>query len=293
MTNSNRSISRLPNTGELRSVAHFYDDRVDNQADLNARLAQTASRPPHHHSGMVREDETVPDNEDAARIWLYHSEKYLCDFLWQVIVNLSLRSPRYFLDLGCGEGGTAARFGDLCDEIEITGVSLSDHQISMAQHQYPRGRFIVGNMLTVDIPGSFDVIYSIEATEYLGVNGLAVLMKRAYEWLKPGGLLTIISGSFVSKQAEVASDLPEVAAFDHHYQTCLSASDDYRHLAIESGFSLAADINLGPITMPYWRSRRDHPGLRNSPDGTIETLILRSLEDGLAEFHLWAWYRGR
>jgi SAM-dependent methyltransferase len=295
MKHSRKTTSKSSNAGGLQSVTQFYDKRVNNQADLNTRLAQAASRPPHHHTGIIREDDAVPEDKVEARVWLYTSETKLCDFLWQVIVGLNRRVPHDLLDLGCGEGGTALRFSELCSEIEITGISLSEQQISMAQNIYPRGRFIFGDMLTTDVPKLFDVVYSIEATEYLGLNGLEVFMRRAYAWLKPSGMLAVVAGSFTSKRLDVdslSSNLSEVKAFNSHYQTSLSASDDYRRLANEAGFSLAADINLGPVTIPYWRSRRDHPDLRNSKDGDIEALILRGLEDGLAEFHLWAWYKG-
>ena len=68
--------AKLPNTGALRSVAQFYDDRVENPTDLNARLSKAASRPANHHSGIVFEDESVPKNEQEALIWLYDSDKF-------------------------------------------------------------------------------------------------------------------------------------------------------------------------------------------------------------------------
>ncbi len=284
-----------PNTVALRSVTQFYDDRVENRSDLNTRLAQAAAHPPHHHTGIVREDEIVPNDEEAALVWLYNSENNLCDFLWQIILSLSRRSPRRLLDLGCGEGGTAARLHELSRGIEITGVSLSSQQVQMAEHACPRDRFLVGNMLTMDLQDTFDVVYSIEATEYLGPHGLENMMKRASSWLKPHGMLAIIAGSFASRLSELgmaSSEIPEVKAFNQHYRTALSSSEDYLKRATEAGFRLAANIDLGKVTIPYWHTRLNHPCLRNSRDGNIEELILRGLEQGFAEFHLWAWYRG-
>jgi geranyl diphosphate 2-C-methyltransferase len=276
------------------SIANFYDARVQNPADLNARLAGPQARPVHHHAGIVRINEPTPNgNVEAALSWLYHTEQGLCDFIWHTIQGLSQRYPSRLLDLGCGEGGTAARFSELAcqSSLEVVGLTLSSKQRDMATDNCPRGRFLVADMLAEDtLAGEqFDVAYAIESTEYLGVDGLAQLMPRVFNWLAPRGLLVIVAGS---RSPLLEPTDPAVRFFDEHYRTRLSSSDDYRRLGAAAGLKLTADIDLAPATLPYWRIRRDHPTLRNSHQAAIEKLLVRVLETGIGEYRLWAWYRG-
>jgi geranyl diphosphate 2-C-methyltransferase len=281
-------------TNHRSEIARFYDARVENLADLNARLAWTLTRPAHHHAGLVRLDAPVPDVSDpeVAMVWLYCTEEALCDFLWTIISGLSQLRPRRVLDLGCGEGGTAARFYELTERKDLTvaGITLSPKQQQIATHNCPSGQFVLGDMVSPDtLPGQqFDVVYAIESTEYLGTPGLARLMERVADWLVPSGLFIVIAGT---KSPKLPHDHPVVQAFDAHYKTHLSSSDDYRHAAAKFGFKAAAEMDLAPATLPYWRARRDNPELRNSKDGSVENLISHVLENGQGEYRLWAWYR--
>jgi SAM-dependent methyltransferase len=279
------------NRGKIvADIASFYDKRVGNPTDLNARSSDTLARPAHHHAGIVRIDETVPDDTETALVWLYRAEESLCDLLWHVIASLSQHRPQRLLDLGCGEGGTVVRFYELSPNLEIVGITLSEKQSEIAKRNCPPGQFVTGDMLTVEPPAQcFDVVYAIESTEYLGSPGLACLMERASKWVIPDGLLVVIAGS---RSPSLFPDDPVVWAFDAHYKTRLSSSNDYRRLAATCGFKMATELDLAPVTLPYWRARRDCLALRNSTDGAVEALIAQVLEDGRGEYHLWAWYRG-
>lgn len=284
----NREIKRARHHAE---VASFYDRRAENPEDLNVRLAG-AGRPAHHHVGIVQIDDPVPDEDAAALAWLYRSEEALCDLVWHVIQGMSQRCPQRLLDLGCGEGGTATRFYELsCDpSLEIAGITLSEKQCQMATRNCPQGHFIVGDMLSESVLQGqcFDVAYAIESTEYLGTKGLRTFMALATRWLAPRGMLVVVAGS---RSALLVPDDPVVQLFDSHYCTQLACTEDYRSFARMAGFSLAAEIDLGPVTLPYWRARHDHPVLHNSEDGGIEGLVLKALEQGLGEYWLRAWYR--
>ena len=98
-------------------VAAFYDARVENEEDLNAK--SVAGRgPAYHHTGIVRRDERAPAADDEALSWLYGTEEALTDLVWNLIVGVSPRKPRRFLDAGCGEGATLARF------VELSGTEV-------------------------------------------------------------------------------------------------------------------------------------------------------------------------
>lgn len=272
-------------------VAGFYDNRVFSPDDLNARLADSVGRAAHHHAGLLWQDEPVPNEEEDALAWLYKSEEALSDFTWSIVSALATTRPRSFLDLGCGEAGTAVRFHELAgSDIEVTGITISTKQRDTAQQNCPPGRFILGNMLEVadeEIGGPYNVIYAIESTEYLGGPGLLRLMRRANSWLSPGGLIVIVAGT---RAESTTAESHCVWAFDQHYKTSLSSTREYLLMAQASDLSLAAQIDLGPATLPYWQARSEHPSLQNSTNGAIETLVAQVLEDGRGEYHLFAWY---
>jgi SAM-dependent methyltransferase len=284
---------REEDTSRHTEIADFYDARVANPADLNTRLA-TVKRAVHHHSGIVRMNEPLPGEDADILAWLYCSEQALCDLVWYLIQGLSQRRPQRMLDLGCGEGGTAARFYELARDfsLEIVGITLSKQQKEMAVRHCPQGQFLVGDMLSVDtLRGrDFDVVYAIESTEYLGPTGLETFMQCAVSWLATRGLLVVVAGS---RSPALSPDDPTVHLLNSHYRTQLSSVEDYRRSAAGCGFRLAAEIDLGPVTLPYWRVRRDRSVLRNSEDGMIERTIATALEKGLGDYRLYAWYRGR
>lgn len=274
------------------TIADFYDRRVDNLYDLNTCLA-CEGKPVHHHAGIVRVDEPVPEGDQDALAWLYACEQSLCDFVWHVIQKLSQRSPHRLLDAGCGEGGTVARFYELGPTLglDIVGITLSEKQGSAARKVSPQATFLVGDMLSEPTlwEHEFDVVYGIESTEYLGPANVRAFMENAVAWLAPRGLLVIVAGS---RSPDLAPDDELVRTFDFHYQTRLSSTEHYRRFARNAGLDVAAEINLLPVTLPYWRVRRDRAVLNNSQDGMVERRIVKAMERGLGEYRLYAWYRG-
>jgi SAM-dependent methyltransferase len=274
-------------------ITDFYDRRIGNPEDLNVRLAGS-TRPAHHHTGIVRINEPVPDKDADALIWLYRSEEALSDLLWYVIQGLSQRRPQQMLDLGCGEGGTIVRFYELAQDsfLEMVGITLSKKQQEIATRSCPQGRFLVGDMLSENaLQGrNFDVAYAIEATEYLGPTKLETFMECARSWLAPQGLLVVVAGS---RSPTLALDHPIVRSFNSHYRTKLTSTEDYRQSAVNSGFRPVAEMDLGPVTLPYWQARRDRTVLCNSEDAAIERIIVTGLEGGMFEYRLYAWYHSQ
>jgi SAM-dependent methyltransferase len=264
-------------------IAAFYDQRAESREDLNRRLAGP-DKPAHHHAGVVRLDQPLPEGKEEALDWLRRSEEALCDLVWHTIQGLSLRRPESLLDLGCGEGATAVRFSELAGNTapDIAGITLSQRQRDVAARSYPLGSFTVGDMLAPNGLGErrFDVAYAIESTEYLGPKGLRALMASVPSRLALQGLLLIVAGT---RSSGTGHHHPLAKLFDSHYRTQLSSTEDYWHLAQQEGLRRAADIDLAPLTLPYWRARRDHPALRNTDGGAVEGTVAKALETGIGE----------
>lgn len=274
------------------NVAAFYDARVENLADLNAK-SKIGGGPAYHHSGIVRWNEQAPSNDDDALAWLFRTEQALTDLVWNLVQGLCPRKPRRFLDAGCGEGATLGRFIQLAkpSTIDVTGITLSQKQAGMARQHVPQGTWLVEDMFQTDrLPASsFDVIVAIESTEYFGSHRLPTFMKRAASWLDHGGLLLIVAGSWL--EAGTAEALALVNGFDDHYLTKLSSTAQYRSAAIEAGLEPVAELDLSPTTLNYWKIRAERAVLRNSKDGFVEKIIAKAIESKKGEFRAYAWHR--
>ena len=109
------------------------------------------------------------------------------EWLQKVLVKLDPGSA--VLDLGCGSGDPA--------DIEIakrhhkvTGVDISRVQVDLARKNVPEGRFIHGDLASLDFPaGSFDAVMSFYTLEHLPREQHGQILERIHDWLRPGGLL--------------------------------------------------------------------------------------------------------
>jgi len=108
--------------------------------------------------------------------------------------KLRLRPGQRLLDIGCGWGGlviyAAKHFGT-----EATGITLSQPQADLANTRIAeagladRCRVRVRDYRAVDEPGRYDALVSVGMFEHVGVKLLPEYFSRAWELLKPGGVL--------------------------------------------------------------------------------------------------------
>lgn len=118
------------------------------------------------------------------------------------------------LDLAAGEGRNAIWLASL--GWKMTAVDFSDVAISRGRAQSTAVDFIVGDVLTWEPDGSFDLI--LMAYLHLITSEFELLVRRARDWLAPGGELFLI-GHDVSNIAEgwggpqypeILWDVPEI-----------------------------------------------------------------------------------
>jgi 2-polyprenyl-3-methyl-5-hydroxy-6-metoxy-1,4-benzoquinol methylase len=98
------------------------------------------------------------------------------------------------LDLGCGSGIPVAR--DLAASgYRVTGVDISEVQISRASQMVPDAEFIQADMTSVAFsPGSFAAVVSFFALIHLPLEDQFPLLARIASWLVPGGVLVATTG---------------------------------------------------------------------------------------------------
>jgi SAM-dependent methyltransferase len=104
-----------------------------------------------------------------------------------------LSRPARVLDLGCGDGTSAALLTEAGHEVH--GVDLSPAAIELARRRAPSATFEVGSFLDAPLPAECDAV--LAAGEVLGyaidsrvrADSLSLVLERISGALNPGGLL--------------------------------------------------------------------------------------------------------
>jgi SAM-dependent methyltransferase len=96
------------------------------------------------------------------------------------------------IDLGCGSGLLAR--GMSKSGYDVLGIDISPAMIALARERVPDGRFLVGSLLSAELPSCVAVAAVGEGFNYLfdranTKHGLSRLIRRIYKALDPKGLL--------------------------------------------------------------------------------------------------------
>jgi ubiquinone/menaquinone biosynthesis C-methylase UbiE len=123
----------------------------------------------------------------------YGGETKYRDWLDEILTRLPGQSV--VLDLGCGSGVpvalTLAEAGH-----RLTGVDLSEVQVSRARTRVPAATFIQADATRLKLPAaSFDAVLSFYALIHIPLDEQQSLVHRIAEWLRPSGLFVATVGS--------------------------------------------------------------------------------------------------
>nr|WP_237534331.1 methyltransferase domain-containing protein [Streptomyces sp. SID3343] len=156
-----------------------------------------------------------------------------------VAERLAPAEGQQLLDVGCGHGSTAARI-IAHHAVQITGVSVSDYQVDLANNrpQPPdlpgRATFRLADAMELPFPDeSFDGAYAIESLMHMKDKEAAI--GHIARVLRPGGRLVI-----AEHHLEGELDLPDVARMADAYaffKFSLS-TDRYGKLLREAGLKV-------------------------------------------------------
>jgi 2-polyprenyl-3-methyl-5-hydroxy-6-metoxy-1,4-benzoquinol methylase len=113
------------------------------------------------------------------------------------LTNLQRRLPAdaSVLDLGCGCGIPVAKTLT-GNGHHVTGVDLSEVQISRARQLVPQGRFLHADATEVAFPDrTFDAVICLYALIHMPIDTQPSLIRRIATWLRPGGFLLATTGA--------------------------------------------------------------------------------------------------
>ena len=102
------------------------------------------------------------------------------------------------VELGCGGGTPETR--SLAARFRLTGVDLSEAQLTRARERVPAAEYLHADLTTVEFPaGTVDAVASFYVLNHVPRELLVPLFERIDRWLRTDGLLLATLG---------ASDLP-------------------------------------------------------------------------------------
>ncbi len=199
---------------------------------------------PHFHHGYYEPDLSISRLE---------AQENLIDKLTEL---LTINPNMSILDVGCGIGGSSIYLATH-HHVNVTGVTLSEKQVSMAKQSAQTNKinsvtFKLEDALALDsiANDSFDIVWSLESCEQFYDKHL--FLRQAYRVLKPGGHCMI---------ATWCSDRDEYeGAHARDYRTLCQVFDlpymptmDYYHHQLEMcGFQLLKQVDWSQHVMKSW-----------------------------------------
>ena len=130
--------------------------------------------------------------------------KIACTF----ISTINLSKGAKVLDMGCGTGNVTKYIADIVgSDGQVVGVDPDDERIKIATEKYKEVghlEFHVGNSVTGfphDNEPYYDVLISVNAFHWFP-NDQKLFIQKAYQSLKPGGMLAISCGDKPSKDLD-------------------------------------------------------------------------------------------
>lgn len=141
------------------------------------------------------------------------------------------------LDLGCGDGQPIPRY--LLDRgFAVTGVDAAGSVIDLVRTRLARGRWIKGDMLTVQVDGPFDAVIAWNSLTWLSHTDRALMARRAAAWLRPEGRMLFNAPADRDPSRKDYRD-------GSPYRVDLEATD-YAFAIADSGLRLIAHMDADP-----------------------------------------------
>lgn len=124
------------------------------------------------------------------------NKKPIDNQLWQrtlglIIDKLSLKSSYCVVDLCCGNGLISTKLAPLCKS--VISVDVSSHLLSQIDLEKNKNITIINkNILELELPSnSFEIVLLYAGLQYFDNQEVIEIFRKAFEWLKPGGIFYV------------------------------------------------------------------------------------------------------
>lgn len=176
---TNRVTSEL---FELPSLHRLWPDRYVEVTTRDGRRAQALRVPSIDTFDQLEAAILENDYYEKPGIWEYSlsNDKRL---MAEIVGALD---PRTVLEIGCSNGTVLQCLHE--QGIEVTGLDISPSAVARADVSV-RDRIIVGDLLTTDLDGKYDVVFGLDVFEHLNPNKLGDYVRRVTSLTSPGGFV--------------------------------------------------------------------------------------------------------
>jgi SAM-dependent methyltransferase len=141
------------------------------------------------------------------------------------------------LDAGCGHGDPLGR-ALLAAGYAVTGVDASPALVGRARRRLPAGRWLVGDLRTVDLGRTFDGLLAWHSVFHLPAGDQPAVLRRLGVHAHPGTVLLLTTGP---ERGEVVGEFEG----DPLYHASLDPGE-YRRALAGAGFSVVAHALRDP-----------------------------------------------
>ena len=157
-------------------------------------------------------------------------------------ISLVPKDAQSLLELGCGSGYFLADIEKQFPSIKLTGVDLSEENLSFANAILKRTKLMKGDATNLKLPdSSFDVVAALELIEH--VHDDKALLAEAWRVLKPHGTLIL---STPDTEKPLWSTVWKLwnntfrMRYDPHFREY--KEEDFKKLLEESGFKVKNEV---------------------------------------------------
>jgi SAM-dependent methyltransferase len=199
-------------------------------------------------------EEYRPESEDAVKL----------------IREFARIEAKTLLDITCGGGKNDFTLKKYFD---VTGLDLSAAMLEGARKLNPECTYIQGDMRDFNLGSQFDAVYINDGIAYITTEeDLGKTFLRAYEHLKPGGVMVTIAenykGNFKQNETKVfhsTSDEPLIIYIENNYDPDsldTIAETTFVYLIREKGkLRIEHDFHtFGLFTIQAWREKLKEAG---------------------------------
>ena len=221
-------------------IAEFYDRSTDLWLDVWGE---------HMHHGYYD-----PANPPAS-----HTQAQV-DLVDRVLAWGEVTHPTAVFDSGCGVGGSARHLAQRFPRATVLGATLSPVQSQRAARYNERAgvadrvNIIAEDVMKVNRPGAFDLIWSLESAEHM--PGKPALLDHFYHLTAPGGQLLMVTWclrdtppALTDRERRLHERIQQL-----YHLPPLPTIAEYADLAARAGFQHVETDDWTDAVAPFWRA---------------------------------------
>jgi SAM-dependent methyltransferase len=133
------------------------------------------------------------------------------------------------LDVGCGTGEPIAKFLTNAGYV-VTGIDASKNMIDLCKQRFPKEKWLIADMRTLDLNEKFDAVIAWHSFFHLSHEDQRSTLKLLGSYVEQNGLLIFTSGP---EYGEVWSDNG-----GHELYHASLSTEEYKQILIDNNFKV-------------------------------------------------------